>query len=86
MISRFVSADNDKSQLVHRKEEGANGISSTNANVEEIGINDSDGKLSFTATQARPIHILLIKYSYLKNHRTFLYKQSLLSLLVVMLI
>jgi MFS family permease len=46
MISRFVPTDN-KFQLVHRKEEkkerGANGISSTNANVEEIGINDSDG-------------------------------------------
>jgi MFS family permease len=47
MISRFVPTDN-KFQLVHRKEEkkeeeGANGISSTNANVEEIGLNDSDG-------------------------------------------
>jgi MFS family permease len=44
MISRFTPTDN-KFQLVHRKEEkerGANGISSTNANVEEIGINDSD--------------------------------------------
>jgi MFS family permease len=46
MINRFVPTDN-KFQLVHRKEEkkeeGANGISSTNANVEEIGLNDSDG-------------------------------------------
>jgi MFS family permease len=47
MISRFVRVDDNKFQLVHRKEEkkeeGANGISSTDANVEEVGLNDSDG-------------------------------------------
>ena len=49
MISRFVRADdNNKSQLVHRKgeKEGANGISSTDANVEEVGINDNDGDIN----------------------------------------
>jgi MFS family permease len=51
MISRFVRADDNynKSQLVYRKEEekeGVNGISSTNAKVEEVGINDNDGDSS----------------------------------------
>ncbi|MGC2428991.1 MAG: MFS transporter [Nitrososphaeraceae archaeon] len=49
MISRFVRADdNNNSQLVHRKgeKEGANGVSSTDANVEEVGINDNDGDIN----------------------------------------
>jgi MFS family permease len=50
MISRFVRADDNKSQLAHRKgegkEEGASGISSADANVEEVGINDNDGDSS----------------------------------------
>jgi MFS family permease len=49
MISRFVRADdNNNSQLVHRKgeKEGANGVSSTDANVEEVGRNDNDGDIN----------------------------------------
>ena len=45
-LKKRVTLETTTSQLAHRKgegkEEGANGISSTDANVEEIGINDSD--------------------------------------------
>jgi MFS family permease len=65
MISRFVRADdndNKSHQLVHRKEEeekeeGVNGISSTNAKVEEVGINDNDADSSNSNNNSKSIDI-----------------------------